>query len=279
MSERTQGELLFEEYLRSVGITEFEFEADIPDCAQKPDYKLLHEGSILLLDVKDFVPEAEDFGLCGPYDPCVHIRNKIEEGRRKFRNLKDYPCALVLYNCDKPLVDLSPEYIYSSMFGDLGISFPVDTKTGIGDIERAQSVFGQGGKMFRYDKENKHAVAPQNTTISAVIVLNHLPVGQKICSAALDKWQQEIGRRMTMEEAFKAIETWTETKTDPWRIQLHAIVCENPFARKSWPRTLFNGEWDERYGAVDNVVRRLNAGQALRDWERLSEREPDFPDV
>jgi hypothetical protein len=279
MSKRTQGELLFEEYLRSVGITEFDFEPDIPGCPQKPDYRLVHEGSTLLLDVKDFVPEAEDFGVCGAYDPYVDIRGKIAKGRQKFKNLKDYPCALVLYNCGKPLVDLSPEYIYGSMLGDLGISFPIDTETGIGDIEKTTAVFGQGGKMFRYDKENKHAIAPRNTTISAVIALRYLPVGQKLCSAMVQQRQKEMGRRMTMHETFAVIKTWSEAEPDPWRRQLHAVVCENPVARKPWARTLFNGEWDERYGGVDAFVRRLSAGQALRDWERLTEQQPEFPDV
>ena len=45
MSEKTKGETLFEEYLRSAGIANFEFEAEIPGCAKRPDYRLVHEGS------------------------------------------------------------------------------------------------------------------------------------------------------------------------------------------------------------------------------------------
>jgi hypothetical protein len=279
MSERTQGELLFEEYMRSVGITNFQFEPEIPGCPQRPDYKLTHEGSVLLLDVKDFLPVADDFGVSGFYDPYVDIRNKIEEGRRKFKNLKDYPCALVLFNCGKPLVDLSPEYIFCSMLGDAGISFPVDTETGIGDEDKTTTIFGPGGKMLRYDKAKKHAIDKQNTTISAIISLKYLAIGQERCLAMLEKQKQDMGREMTLEESIRATMVWGDTEPNAWQKQLHAVVCENPYARKPWPRTLFNGEWDERYGSVDGVIRRLSAGQALREWERLTNQQPDFPDV
>jgi len=91
---KNEGEILFEECLRLAGIVDFEFEKEFPGSPQKPDYSFTHEGSVLLFDVKDFVPQAGDFGVCGPFDPYVDIRKKIEEGRRKFKNLKTYPCAL-----------------------------------------------------------------------------------------------------------------------------------------------------------------------------------------
>jgi hypothetical protein len=132
--------------------------------------------------------------------------------------------------------------------------------------------------MHRYDKEN-HAIDKQNTTISAIISLKYLAIGQERCLAMLEKRKHDMGREMTLEESITATKAWGDTQPEAWQKQLHAVVCENPNARKPWPRTLFNGEWDERYAAADRVIRRLSAGRALREWERLTNQQPDFPDV
>ena len=101
-SKKTPGEILFEEYLHSISITKFDFEADFAGIPQRPDYSFLHEGATVLLDVKDFWGKPDDFrpGFRF-YDPYAPIRLKINEGLRKFKKLKEYSCALVLYNHDR----------------------------------------------------------------------------------------------------------------------------------------------------------------------------------
>ena len=85
---------------------------------------------------------------------------------------------------------------------------------------------------------------------------------------------------MTFEESLEVIESWSDTEKDISRTELRVIVFENPYARIPWPRSLFCGAWDERYGIDDSgFIRRLYAGQALHDWERLTGQSPDFPDV
>ena len=107
MSRRTQGEIHFESYLLSAGIQDFDKERTFPGSTRTPDFSFTHEGVTLLLDVKDFVPDEEDSQpFCGFYDAYVDIRKKIDKGKEKFKDLKNFPCALVLYNSGKPLVDL-----------------------------------------------------------------------------------------------------------------------------------------------------------------------------
>ena len=73
----------------------------------------------------------------------------------------------MLYNNDKPLVELGWQYVYGAMLGNLGFSMPVNTETGIADESQTQRKFGGGGKMYRY--LDGQAIAPQNRTISAIL--------------------------------------------------------------------------------------------------------------
>lgn len=198
---------------------------------------------------------------------------------KKFKKLKDYPCALVLYNDDKLLVSLRPTFVFGAMLGNLGFRIPVDLGRGIPAGVKAHSVFTTGGKMIRYGPTQR-PMEPQNRSISAVMALGKLLVGQKACMKWLSEAEETLGRRMTFEESLEVIESWSGTEKDVSRSELRIIVFENPYARIPWPKNLFAGAWDERYGLVDGgFIRRLYAGQALRDWERLTGEVPDFPDV
>ena len=277
-SAKTRGDVLFEEYLQSAGITDFEFERTFRESVKKPDYSFVHDGRQLLLDVKDFRGEPNDFEdtSFGPYDPYGPIREKINEGSRKFKEFKSYPCALVLYNHDKPLVTLTPIMIYAAMLGNLAWSFPVNTATGVGDRSKEKTVFASGGKMIRYGRD-KRPLKPQNTTISAVIVMGRLSVGQELCLASVREKEQKLGRKLAPDELFVAIQSCAGTAQDASRTELRVVVHENPYARVSWPRNLFRGQWDEHYGTTDEgYIRRQYAGQARLEWEKLTGKVADF---
>jgi hypothetical protein len=87
---KTHGELLFEEYLWNAVVAALEFERNFPGSSRTPDYSFQHNGDWVLLDVKDFRGQPQDF-VAGfsSYDPYEPIRAKLEEGRRKFKKLKD----------------------------------------------------------------------------------------------------------------------------------------------------------------------------------------------
>src|SRR5712692_2416070 len=98
----------------------FSFEKDFAGTSSKPDYSLWHGDKEILFELKEFHATPADFRLgFGYYDPYGPIREKIEEGRRKFKDLEDFSCCLVLYNRERPLVDLSWEFIYGAMLGNL----------------------------------------------------------------------------------------------------------------------------------------------------------------
>ena len=99
MSARTKGELLFRGYLRHSG---YLFEPLLPGSNQRPDFAVTYSDSYVLFDVKDFRAKPSDFGRMGYYDAYAPIREKIILGRKKFKHLKSYICALVLYNRDRP---------------------------------------------------------------------------------------------------------------------------------------------------------------------------------
>ena len=163
-AERTQGQILFEQYLESQG-QPFEFEKEHAGNSKRPDYTIDWKGQAVVFDVKDFDrPEKFPTGF-GFFDPYTRIREKIEQGRDKFKQYKEFCCGLVLHNVGQPFVSLhEPDIILGAMYGDSGFTFPVDTRTGVGDANKLKRAFLGRGKMIRPNSSK-----PQNTTISALI--------------------------------------------------------------------------------------------------------------
>jgi hypothetical protein len=121
---RTPGEIVFEKYLDSQQIT-FEFEKEHAGKSQRPDYTIEWEGKTVVFDVKDFDPRKNFRMGFGAFDPYPPIREKIDQGRDKFKQFKEYCCGLVLYNAGQSLVLLeNPDIMLGSMYGDSGFTFP-----------------------------------------------------------------------------------------------------------------------------------------------------------
>src|SRR5713226_1670203 len=116
---RSAGEALFEQYLNSQGLTDWEFEKEHPGKRKRPDYTVRINREYLF-DVKEFQLQVLQSDV-GYYEPYGDIRSKIEEGRRKFQEYKDWPCSLVLYNDGSaPLVHLKdPHVMFGAMRGDV----------------------------------------------------------------------------------------------------------------------------------------------------------------
>lgn len=156
---KTIGEVTFEEYLGARGIG-FEFEKLLPGKSRPPDYFIRHDREYLF-EVKDFNPtEVPEWGW---YDGYARIRAKIDSAAKKFREYEGWPCSLVLYNNDAPLVELTkPDLVLGAMYGNAGVVIPFDTGTGQG-VGEGRSAFLGGGKMIR-----PHWKEPENTRISAL---------------------------------------------------------------------------------------------------------------
>ncbi len=276
----TESEQLLEAYLLSQGLTEFQFEPQLGDSAQRPDYRLHVGQKVILLEVKQFEATAADFrpGF-GVYDPYGPIREKIDAGRKKFKELKNYCCCLILYNREKPLVDLSWQFVYGAMLGNMAFRIPFDPRRGALSDQLEDGFFGGGGKMVRYGKGKlPKPMEPQNSTISAVAVLQQMGVGKRRFDIAVKQWEQELGRELTFEEHFEAMTNARGTERDVSLTQLRVVVCENPYARFALPREIFRGPYDETYGvdeAPRSHVTRLFAGERIKELE--SQEQPVKP--
>jgi hypothetical protein len=227
----TTGELLFQEYLCAMRYPH-EFEKQFPGKSKRPDHTVTKNG-VHLFDVKDFDPYTP-LGFSA-YDPYPRIREKIEEGREKFKQFKEFPCSLVLYNNGNAFVHLeSFDIMLGSMYGDSGFTVPVDTKLGkaAGPLKKA---FLSRGKMVRPTHN-------QNTTISALITLRHVGVGMRQYRKIVNKFPG-----LSMEETLAAA-TEKFPNFDLGEKQLGVIVWENAVARIPLSRELFTGPYDERWG-------------------------------
>jgi hypothetical protein len=165
---RTIGEKTFEGYLNSHEI-KYEFERWRPDKQRRPDYTIFHDREYLL-EVKDL--EATDIPEGGPFDGYTRIRSKIDSAAKKFQEYETYPCALVLYNNNAALVDVTkPELVLGAMYGNVGIVIPFNVETAEPTGHEYQA-FLEGGKMIR-----PHWKEAANTIICALITLRYVEVG------------------------------------------------------------------------------------------------------
>jgi hypothetical protein len=268
----TESETLFETYLNASGLINHSFEKAIEGTSARPDYALRFQGGEILFEVKEFHAAPEDFRLgSGAYDPYGPIRQKIDDGRSKFREFKDHCCCLVLYNREKPLVDLSWQFIYGALLGNIAIRMPFDPARGLLSDQSETGFFGGGGKGIRYAKGTPPTpLEPQNTTISAILVLEQMGVGRRRFGIALTRRQAELRRRLTLEEHLEEVQNARGTERDVSLSQLRVVVCENPYARIPLPRQLFCGPYDERHGPDetrnDRIIR-LFAGEQIKHLE------------
>ncbi|MGA2235636.1 MAG: hypothetical protein ABSG23_09190 [Terriglobales bacterium] len=254
---RTHGEIAFEKYLNFQQIP-FEFEKGHLGKSKKPDYTIEWEDRPIVFDVKDFDPPDEPLKGFGAFDPYPPIREKINQGREKFKQFKEYCCGLVLFNVGHPLVFLdSPMTMLGSMYGDSGFTFPFNTETGIGDASQTKQAFLGRGKMIR-----PNWTKAQNTTLSAIITVDIIKpfliqMADLIAEDRSRDWETELREKIP--------------GFDPNLEVPRVIVWHNAVARISFPANLFCGDYDTHYGimAVEQGV--TYEGSALPDRLKLSE--------
>lgn len=257
----TMGELLFQDYLDAMQYP-YEFEKEFPGKSKRPDYTVTRNG-VSLFDVKDLDENLPLYGG-GSYDPYPRIREKIDAGRKKFKEFKEYPCSIVLRNNGDAFVHAeSPETMLGAMYGDTGLTVPIDTATGIACGNSKRAFLGRG-KMFRYGDAGN----ARNTTISALITLRHVGVG----SRRIDKmWEarKKVDKNFGRDDPFAAFAGVCAAAAerypnfDPEEKQLEVIVWENAVARIRLSRELFIGPYDEWWGFEDNQQRIVFRGEKL----------------
>src|SRR5208283_783241 len=250
---KNESEILFEKCLIANGVKDWEYEAKAEGKAKRPDYRLKFKDVPHYFEVKEFrqgdslpIPE----GKASAYDPYAPIRAKVNAAREQFKEYKESPCSLVLYNVDAPLVFLDDwTVVMGAMLGDLGYRFAVDTKLGeaVGDFTYT---FAKRGKMINYKN-----MTPQNTTISAVVALDMFAVGRRRLEALWTHEEKKSGK-MDWGEFVKYAESLRSKGVDASEVVLRVITYENPYARIALAKELFNGPFDERFGpSGDNIAR------------------------
>jgi protein-tyrosine phosphatase len=256
----TKGERLFEAYLLSQGITDYEFDKSHLGKAKRPDYSVALDREYLF-EVKDFTPV--DIPTSGAYDPHRRIRQKIDLAREQFREYKDLPCSLVLYNNNSALIHLeSPHIMLGAMYGDWGVSIDFNPELGELDPATERTEFHGRGKMIRPNWSE-----PQNTTISAVITLREFEVGPRKLGVFLERVKRR-NPNITPAEAFA--ECFSQNiDFDKHERQLGVIVWENGFARVPLPRNLFCGTFDERWGRKGEAIDRVFVGSGITALEEI----------
>lgn len=257
---RTQGETRFEQYLQSQHLP-FAFEKEYPGKSKRPDYSISWQPKDVILDVKDFDQPADLLGIGGAFDPYIKIREKIHQGKDKFRQFKEHPCGLVLCNLGNPLVDLeTSDIMLGTMYGDSGFTFPVDLRTGIGDDTKIKRAFLGRGKMIR-----PHWKTPSNSTISALITLSKISPHYHRVLDILEANPRKMGISEHWMESERAAELASK-EYDPEFVIQRVIVWHNAYARIPFPQNLFRGPYDLNYGAVveeDGAFQRVTYRGAL----------------
>lgn len=256
----TRGETVFAEYLAASGIP-FDFERVHAGKAKRPDFTINCNGVDCFFDIKDreksglvedpLAPrEGEDMLFGGAIDPPSRwIREQIEQGRRKFKEFKKSPCAIVMFPTDGRGHDLGePDLVLGAMYGDYGIVIRRDPGTDRFDSGKAEYHFLDNGKMIRPRWQT-----PQNTTLSALLTLRTVNIG-------------EARLRRHIDEHYPDLDCWDtaiQSKVDFNIFECHAgvIVWENAFAATPLPADLFRGPYDEVWGG-DGSRTHLGAGVA-----------------
>jgi hypothetical protein len=264
---KTESERLFEILLGTRGLIDFKYEPPIPGVSARPDYMLTLGNDQVLFEIKEFQPAPEDFRLgAGYYDPYGSIRSKIQDGAKKFKDLKSEKCAIVLYNAGKPLVDLRWQFVYASMLGDLTWSAPFDSRQGM-LVESPATEFKYGGHGSMHRHKDGVAVEPQKTRINAVIVLERLGVGNRRFKLAVKRREAELRRELTLEEYLGMSNNLRATGADSFLTELRTVVCVNPYSPPGFPEEIFSGPYDERYGPLKGHIQRTFVGEQMKRLE------------
>lgn len=245
-------DLLFEEYLISQGITDFVYEKEHTHTNRKPDYIFAKDSRNYVFDVKEFegvgITEGHMF-----FTPSYQkIREKINHSIKQFKDFKNESCCLVLYSFDFGIDrDLHcPSTIYGAMYGDVGWTIPIILDNKNSDIPKTvRTSFGGSenknrGKMLRYDSKGANRpIDSQNTTVSALIVLREFV-------------NNELG-------CFETLRSSENKNSISENSKVGVIVYENRFARNSFPKNLFCGDFDIRFGFNGNVIKKEFVGKEI----------------
>ncbi len=264
-NDKNDSEKAFEQYLDSNGFQgKWAHEPSITGKTKHPDYLLDFGGKKCFFEVKELrKKDNEPTERAAHINPYSSLRKKIHEltKRKQFKEFKEYPCSLVVYNIDDRQFMSEPFWVFGVMLGDRGLAATYDHDEGKVVAGSIRNEFLDGGKMID-PGSNK----PQNTTISAIVVLEEFPDNTKI-QKAFSKEIKKQGRKLTTVEKIgirmKLCEHCPITRVK------RVVVVENPYAQVAFPADLFNGPFDERWRLENDRQERVFMGSKLKELESL----------
>jgi hypothetical protein len=165
MGERTDGDRLFEDYLRHTGVAVPEHEPDL-GIGVRIEYLLDVGGERCATEVKEFDPSSWPIrsGTISEQERFKPHRTQIHQAARKLRRAKDlgHPLVVVLTDPHRALFGLlTPQDVVAAMMGDLSVRVPVSPVLG-GPVGPASFAAGRNGEL-RHD----------HPYVSAVTVINN----------------------------------------------------------------------------------------------------------
>ena len=266
METRNESEKVFEQYLDSNGYqAKWTYEPPIPGKSKRIDYLLECNAKKYFFEIKELRKKPnESTGRAASANLCSSVRKEIHEVRKKFKEYKDYSCSLVIFNIGDITFRYDPLFIFSAMLGNFGLKANYNPEKPELSGQSARTVFLRGGKMINYKKKK-----PQNTTISAIIVLQEFLDNIEIAKAMKNE-EKKLGREFEIRESIK-IRIELQKDHSCTRVP-RIIVIENPFARMPLPSDLFNGPFDERWRwreEENGKVERVYVGNTMKEWEAL----------
>jgi hypothetical protein len=171
--EKNVSEQLFERYLHSQGIDNFEHHKQFIGKKKHPDYWVCTQGREFIFEVKEF--KAAPFPSTFSYDPIRPIREKLKEAQKQFKEYKEWPCGLVLYNLGNPLASIENAFeMLGSMHDELSIPLELDIEKHEAESNSKGASFGSGGYMIQPNWK-----IAQNKTFSALITLRYIQTSEQ----------------------------------------------------------------------------------------------------
>lgn len=262
---KTRSEKLFEQYLDSNGLKgKYIYEPLISGKTTRPDYLLRHDSQECFFEVKELREKPnepkERPAIINPYSS---LRKEINEARKQFKQFKKYSCSLVVFNIDDGQARFRPNYIFAAMLGNEGFEVDLNTANGKAVEGSERLVFLNGGKMI----DDKTGCA-QNTTISAIIVLEEFRDDSEIQKAIREEMQKQdkLLTDVKKVEIIQKVVKHYHSSSVP-----RVVVVENPFARIAFPEGLLIGPFDERWHWTKETgeIERFFAGDKLKELEKL----------
>jgi len=107
----------------------------------------------------------------------------------------------------------------------------------------------------------------QNTSISAMAVLESFPIGRRRLRSYWAREEKQLGRKHSWEEFLAYAESLKPKGIDAAETILRVVIYENPYARLPLTRELFTGPLDERFGPDGDNIKRVFAGGRVLELE------------